>query len=70
MGPEEPESVPVEEVRPNFYDFDFLGQLFVGQCIQIEGKTYCPHDPVHVREVDQVQLAKHHCSVFDDIIAC
>ena len=28
---------------PFFYNFDYLAQLFVGQCIKVDGVQYCPH---------------------------
>ena len=41
-----------------FYRFDFLAQLFVGQCIKVDGETYCPHEPVSVDDVDEDELAR------------
>jgi hypothetical protein len=34
--------------RPVFYNYEFLAQLFVGQCIQVDEKTFCPRESEHV----------------------
>jgi len=31
-----------------FYNFEYLAQLFVGQCVRVDDKTFCPHEAVHV----------------------
>ena len=61
-----------EEAKdPNFfYNFDFLAQLFVGQCIKVDGDSYCPSEPIHVSKLEPAELAKHRCAVFDDIVIC
>ena len=53
-----------------FYNFDFLAQLFVGQCIKVDGEMYCPRPSIHVDELEPSILKKHRCAVFDDIVIC
>ena len=53
-----------------FYNFEYLAQLFVGHCVKVDGQKYCPHESVHVTDLDEDELAKQHCSIFDDIVIC
>lgn len=53
-----------------FYHFEYLAQLFVGHCVKIDGEVFCPHESVHVSDLDQAELAQQRCSIFDDVVAC
>lgn len=67
----EAEQKEQDQPHSHFYDFDFLAQLFVGRCIVVDGdRQYCPHEPVNVQELEANELARQHCGVFDDIVAC
>ena len=45
-----------EETYQSMYNFSYLAQLFVGRCIKVDGEKYCPHDPIHVSEIDEIDL--------------
>ena len=52
------------------YDYDELGKLFLGECVEVDGHKFCPpQEPVVAYELEENDLSPD-CVVMGDVVFC